>query len=207
MLRSRSAAFGRAVPGRKCSHCSRGSGPARGGGLLSPNGVPSCRPARVLSPTGRCRGLEGVAHGGRSGTDVTHQKMVPPTWDVRGWDLPAELVPPTGDSQVLCPPQLPRVPPTRGPQGGVRHPLPPGMWGHVAMLTWLLRVPGPQGWQAGGPSGGWPRRKVPGGQGWQAPVLWSRACPGGQGAQSPPVAAQRRQKEATPPSTLVTLTE
>lgn len=75
------------------------------------------------------------------------------------------------------------------------------------MLTWLLRVPGPQGWQAGGPSGGWPRRKVPGGQGWQAPVLWSRACPGGQGAQSPPVAAQRRQKEATPPSTLVTLTE
>lgn len=114
---------------------------------------------------------------------------------------------PLGTARCCAPPQLPRVPPTRGAQGGVRHPLPPGMWGHVAMLTWLLRVPGPQGWQAGGPSGGWPRRKVPGGQGWQAPVLWSRACPGGQGAQSPPVAAQRRQKEATPPSTLVTLTE
>lgn len=116
-------------------------------------------------------------------------------WDVRGWCHPSR------DSQVPCPPSAPH---NATHQGCPTDPLNPR---NVGMLTWLLRVPGPQGWQAGGPSGGRPRRKVPGGQGWQEPVLWSRVCPGGQGAQGPPALAQRRQKEATPPSTLVTLTE
>lgn len=35
-------------------------------------------------------------------------------------------------------------------------------YGHLDPLpspvTWLLRVPGPQGWQVGVPSEGWPRR-------------------------------------------------
>lgn len=199
MLRSRSAAFGRAVPGRKCSHCSRGSGPARGGGLLSPNGVPSCRPARVLSPTGRCRGLEGVAHGGRSGTDVTHQKMVPPTWDVRGWDPPAELVPPTGDSQVLCPPQLPRVPPTKGCPGGSPAPPTPRHVGTRGDAHLVAAGAGAAGLAGGGAVRWVAPQEGAGGTGLAGTSAVVQGVPGGAGGTEPPSGGTAAAEGSHPP--------